>query len=56
MKEQEIPYKIYLGENDKNVAFWAWYTGELKKVKPDVYTVAEVWDGDGINQLIAFLK
>ncbi len=44
---------IYLGENEKNVAFWAWYTGELKKVKPDVYTVAEVWDGDGITDLFA---
>jgi len=30
------------------VDFWDWYIGELKKVKPDVYTVAEVWDGDGI--------
>ncbi len=39
---------IYFGEHAKNVAFWQWYIGELKKVKPDVYTVAEVWDGDGI--------
>ncbi len=39
---------IYLGDNARSVDFWRWYTGELKKVKPDVYTVAEVWDGDGI--------
>jgi glycosidase len=29
--------------------------GELKKIKPDVYTVAEVWDGDGvIDQYIPY--
>ena len=44
---------IYLGEHDKNVAFWTWYVGELKKIKPDVYTVAEVWDGEGITNRYA---
>ena len=39
---------IYYGDNEKSVAFWDWYIGELRKVKADVYTVAEVWDGDGI--------
>lgn len=39
---------IYLGEEDKNAAFWSLYMAELKKIKPDIYTVAEVWDGDGI--------
>ena len=39
---------IYLGDHDKNIAFWSWYIGELKKIKPDVYTVAEVWDGEGV--------
>ena len=39
---------IYLGEIGRNADFWQWYIGELKKVKPDVYTVAEVWDSDGI--------
>ena len=39
---------LYLGEHDKNVEFWTWYISELKKVRPDIYTVAEVWDGDGI--------
>ena len=40
---------IYFGETDKNVSFWTWYIGELKKIKPDIYTVAEVWDGDSIT-------
>ncbi len=38
---------IYYGENPKCVDFWNWYLGELRAVKPDVYTVAEVWDADG---------
>ena len=38
----------YFGDHAKNAAFWIWYTDELKKINPDVYTVAEVWDGDGI--------
>ena len=39
---------IYFGDHQKSVDFWHWYIGELKKIKPDIYTVAEVWDGDGI--------
>ena len=39
---------IYYGDNQKSADFWDWYIGELKKVKSDVYTVAEVWDGDGV--------
>lgn len=39
---------IYLGDNERSADFWQWYLGELRKVKPDVYTVAEVWDGDGV--------
>lgn len=39
---------IYFGDNDSSAAFWDWYIGELRKVKADVYTVAEVWDGDGV--------
>lgn len=38
----------YYGEHDRNAEFWIWYTDELKKINPDVYTVAEVWDGDGV--------
>ena len=39
----------YFGEHEKNVSFWEWYMTELKKINPDIYTVAEVWDGDGIT-------
>ena len=39
---------IYFGDHAKNAEFWDWYIGEMRKVKPDVYTVAEVWDGDGV--------
>jgi len=39
---------IYYGDNPSSVAFWQWYIGELKKVKSDVYTVAEVWDGESV--------
>ena len=46
---------IYLGDNANSAAFWDWYIGELKQQKPDLYTVAEVWDGDGvIDQYIPF--
>ena len=44
---------LYLNEHDKNLAFWTWYIGELKKINPDVYTVAEVWDGEGITNRYA---
>ena len=43
----------YYGEHEKNVAFWTWYIGELKKINPDLYTVAEVWDGEGITNRYA---
>ena len=39
---------LYFGEHDRNVAFWTWYLDELKKINPDLYTVAEVWDGDAV--------
>lgn len=46
---------IYMGDNPQSARFWDWYVGELKQIKPDVYTVAEVWDGDGvIDQYIPF--
>ena len=42
---------LYLNDHEKNAAFWAWYIGELKKVNPEVYTVAEVWDSESaVNQ------
>ena len=42
---------IYYGDNVQSAAFWEWYIGELKSIKPDIYTVAEVWDSDGITDL-----
>lgn len=44
---------IYYGEETKNVEFWQWYMDELKKIKPDIYTVAEVWDSDSLTQKYA---
>lgn len=41
----------YYGDHKKSEAFWDWYLGELRAYKPDIYTVAEVWDGDGITDL-----
>ena len=43
----------YLGEHAKNVDFWTWYLGELRAIRPDIYTVGEVWDGEGITNLYA---
>lgn len=40
---------IYYGDHAASVDFWEWYIGELKKVKPDLYTVSEVWDSEGIT-------
>ena len=40
---------IYYGNEEKNVAFWQWYMEQLRAIKPDVYAVAEVWDGDPIT-------
>ena len=42
---------IYFDSHSASVDFWQWYIGQLKAVKPDVYTVAEVWDGEGIIDL-----
>ena len=40
---------IYFGDHEASVAFWEWYLNELKALKPDIYTVAEVWDSDGVT-------
>ena len=37
---------IYYGNTAANVDFWSWYMSELKKIKPDIYCVAECWSGD----------
>ena len=38
----------YFGEHEQNLEFWIWYMEELRKINPDLYTVAEVWDGDAV--------
>ena len=40
---------IYYGETTPNTEFWDWYMAQLRAIKPDVYSVAEVWDSDGIT-------
>ena len=42
---------IYYGDDPASEAFWEWYMGELKKINPEVYTVAEVWDSDSITNI-----
>ena len=38
---------IYYDDPQKSVDFWDWYMEKLRNIKPDIYTVAEVWDADG---------
>lgn len=40
---------IYYGEEQRNADFWIWYMGKLREIKPDIYTVAEVWDSDSLT-------
>lgn len=40
---------IYYGTTEENTNFWDWYMAQLRAIKPDIYTVAEVWDGDGVT-------
>lgn len=40
---------IYYNDTAKNVEFWNWYMGELRAMKKDIYSVAEVWEGDSIT-------
>ena len=40
---------IYYGNETLNADFWIWYMSELWAIKPDIYTVAEVWDSDSIT-------
>ena len=42
---------IYFGDNPSSSEFWIWYLKELRKINPDVYTVAEVWDSDGVTDI-----
>ncbi|MBR1780298.1 MAG: alpha-amylase, partial [Oscillospiraceae bacterium] len=42
---------IYFGDNDRSADFWTWYIWELKTIRTEIYTVAEVWDSDAITDL-----
>ncbi|MBQ3705441.1 MAG: hypothetical protein II888_03220 [Clostridia bacterium] len=42
---------IYYGDHGRSSAFWDWYTGELRALCPDIWLVAEVWDGDAVTDL-----
>ena len=42
---------LYLTDHAQCVAFWQRYLDDLRAVKPDLYTVAEVWDSEGITDL-----
>ncbi len=37
---------IYYGDNAKSGEFWVRYMKDLRAIKPDLFTVAEVWDSD----------
>lgn len=38
---------VYYGDEVGNSEFWDWFMGELRAIKPDIFTVAEVWSADG---------
>ena len=40
---------VYFTDHDASVAFWKEYLNTLRAEYPEMYTVAEVWDGDGIT-------
>ena len=42
---------IYFGDNGRSSDFWVWYLGQLRALKSDLYTVAEVWDSDGVTDV-----
>ncbi len=37
---------IYYGDTERSAEFWEWYMSELRKIKPDIYSVGECWSGD----------
>ncbi|MBQ7060981.1 MAG: hypothetical protein IJM85_04270 [Clostridia bacterium] len=42
---------VYFGDHQRSLEFWNWYLAKLREKKSDIYTVAEVWDGDGITDI-----
>ncbi len=39
----------YYEDHPQNAAYWVWYMAELRKLDPEIYAVAEVWDGDAVT-------
>ena len=42
---------VYYGDHKSSVAYWEEYLNTLRAEYPGLYTVAEVWDGDGVISL-----
>ena len=42
---------VYFGDHKQSVAYWKEYLTTLRAEYPGLYTVAEVWDGDGVTDL-----
>ncbi len=42
---------VYYGDHKSSVAYWEEYLNTLRAEYPGLYTVAEVWDGDGVTNL-----
>ena len=40
---------IYYGDTTPNIDFWNRFMADLRSIKPDLYSVAEVWDSDGVT-------
>ncbi len=40
---------VYFGDDRRSSEFWDWYMARLRAIKPGLYTVAEVWDADGVT-------
>ena len=37
---------IYFEDHTKSPQFYNWYTGELRKINPDIYLIGECWDNE----------
>lgn len=42
---------VYFGDHKNSVDFWVWYMDQLRAINPEIYVVAEVWDGDGVTDM-----
>ena len=42
---------IFYGDNNSSSSFWETFLEDLRSRKPDIYTVAEVWDTDSVTEV-----